>query len=215
MNTTFTRLTALAAATIMTIAACGSDENTSTTIAVAEDTPSTTVAVAEDTPSTTVAVDDTTHDTADHQPVTVAIGGVDYAFTNVPASTPAGTTLELQNTSETELHELVAFRLPDGDELPLVDLVQLPPDELRARLGAPATVVLQAPGSDQQIVAVGDGSLQEPGRYVLMCFIPTGVDPQVYLDAAAAANGAPPVVPGGPPHFVNGMYAELVVEPLN
>ncbi|HYN32983.1 MAG TPA: hypothetical protein VES40_10175 [Ilumatobacteraceae bacterium] len=198
MNTTFTRLTALAAATIMTITACGSDENTS----------SNTVAVADTT-------HDTTHDTTDHQPVTVAIGGVDYAFTNVPASTPAGTTLELQNTSEVELHELVAFRLPDSDELPLAELVQLPPDELTARLGAPVTVVLQAPGSDEQIVAVGDGSLQKPGRYVIMCFIPTGVDPQVYFDAAAASNGAPPAVPGGPPHFVNGMYAELVVEPLN
>ncbi len=194
MNTTFTRLTALAAATIMTMAACGSDENTS---------------------SNAVDVADTTHDTTDHQPVTVAIGGVDYAFTNVPASTPAGTTLELQNTSKAELHELVAFRLPDSDELPLGELVQLPPDELTARLGAPVTVVVQAPGSDQQVVAVGDGSLQQPGRYVIMCFIPTGVDPQVYLDAAAASNGAPPAVPGGPPHFVNGMYAELVVEPLN
>lgn len=196
MNTTLTRLTALAAATVMTIAACGSDENTS----------STTVAVADTT-------HDTTHDTTtDHQPVTVVIGGVDYAFTDVPTSTPAGTTLELQNTSEAELHELVAFRLPD-DEVPLAELVQLPPDELAARLGVPVTVVLQAPGSDQQIVAVGDGSLQEPGRYAIMCFIPSGVDPQVYLEAAAASNGAPPQVPGGPPHFVNGMYAELVVEP--
>lgn len=46
-----------------------------------------------------------------------------------------------------------------------------------------------------------------------MCFIPTGADPEKYLDAAAASSGEPPVVSGGPPHFVNGMYAELVVEP--
>jgi hypothetical protein len=115
--------------------------------------------------------------------------------------------------SATELHELVAFRLPDGDDVALAELVQLPADQLMARVGAPVTVALQAPGSDQQIVAVGDGSLQQAGRYVIMCFIPTGVEPQVYLDAAAASNGEPPVVPGGPPHFVNGMYAELLVEP--
>ncbi len=193
MNTTFTRLTAAAlAATIVTLAACGSDENTSP-----------------------ITVAETTHDTTGHEPVTVAIGGVDYGFTNVPASTPAGTTLELQNTSAIELHELVAFRRPDDDDLPLVELVQLPPDQLMERLGAPVTVVLQAPGSDEQIVAVGDGTLQDPGRYVVMCFIPTGVDPQVYLEAAAASEGEPPVVPGGPPHFVNGMYAELLVEPLS
>ena len=195
MNTTFTRTTAAAlTVTMLTLSACGSDENSS---------------------PTTVAVADATHDTTDHESATVTIGGVDFGFTDVPASVPAGTTLELQNTSTTELHELVAFRLPDGDDLPLDELVQLPPDQLTPRLGAPVTVVLQAPGSDQQIVAVGDGSLQEPGRYVIMCFIPTGVDPQVYLDAAAASNGEPPDVPGGPPHFVNGMHAELLVEPLD
>lgn len=201
----FTRLTAVAlAATLVSLAACGDDEDTTSTIA------STTVPTADTTPDTTH--DTTTHDTTHHEPASVTIGGVDFGFTNVPASVPAGTTLALQNTSKTELHELVAFRLPDGDDIPLVDLVKLPQDELNPRLGAPVTVMLQPPGSDQLIVAVGDGSLQEPGRYVIMCFIPTGVDPQVYLDAAAASNGEPPVVPGGPPHFVNGMYAELVVE---
>jgi hypothetical protein len=195
VNATFTRRTTAAlTATIVTLGACGSDENIS---------------------SSTAASAETTADTTDHERATVTIGGVDFGFTNVPASISAGTTLELQNTSATELHELVAFRLPDGDDVPIAELVELPPDELVPRLGAPATVVLQAPGSDQQILAVGDGSLQEPGRYVIMCFIPSGVDPQVYLDAAAASNGEPPVVDGGPPHFVNGMYAELLVEPLD
>jgi hypothetical protein len=62
-------------------------------------------------------------------------------------------------------------------------------------------------------VAVGDGTLTEPGRYVLMCFIPTGADPDEYLSAAAASEGeAPTGVAGGPPHVVNGMYAELHVD---
>ena len=74
-------------------------------------------------------------------------------------------------------------------------------------------VLLQPPGSDEQIVAVGDGTLTEAGRYVLMCFIPTGADPEEYLAAAAASEGeAPTGVAGGPPHFVNGMYAELQVD---
>ena len=99
------------------------------------------------------------------------------------------------------------------DDIELDDLVQLPADELGARLGAPVTVLLQPPGSDEQIVAVGDGTLTEPGRYVLMCFIPTGADPEEYLAAAAASEGeAPTGVAGGPPHFVNGMYAELQVD---
>lgn len=201
-----TRLTAVALAATISLAACGDDTDTSST-----DAP-TTVPTADTTQQPTDTTHDTTHDTAHDEPAAVTIGGVDFGFTNVPASAPAGTTLALQNTSSAELHELVAFRLPDGDDIPLVELVQLPAEELTPRLGAPVTVMLQPPGSDDLIMAVGDGSLQEPGRYVIMCFIPTGVDPQVYLDAAAASNGEPPVVPGGAPHFVNGMYAELTVE---
>jgi hypothetical protein len=45
-----------------------------------------------------------------------------------------------------------------------------------------------------------------------MCAIPTGVDPDVYLQAAAEAAGGPPEVEGGPPHFLHGMAAELIVE---
>ena len=42
--------------------------------------------------------------------------------------------------------------------------------------------------------------------------IPTGADPAVYLEAAAASDG-PPQVDGGPPHVAHGMFAELTVVP--
>ena len=57
----------------------------------------------------------------------------------------------------------------------------------------------------------GSSVLDRAGRYVVFCAIPTGADPEVYLAAAAEAEGGPPDVPGGPPHFVEGMVAELVV----
>lgn len=148
---------------------------------------------------------------ADHDDVRVVIDGVDYGFENVPASVPAGTRLGFHNASETELHELVAFRL--DTDAPVDELLGLPPAELEAALGAPATVILQSPGDAQAIVAVGDGTLVEPGRYVLMCFIPIGADPAEYMAAVAAAGGGKPEgVAGGPPHFTAGMVAELVVE---
>jgi hypothetical protein len=144
---------------------------------------------------------------------TVTIEAVDYGFNGVPSSVRAGTAVAFRNTAPAELHELVAFRLPDGDDIALDDLVRIPTDELRSRIGAPVMVLLQPPGSDEQIVAVGDGALTEPGRYVLMCFIPTGADPDEYLAATAASEDAAPTgVAGGPPHFVNGMYAELQVD---
>ena len=93
-------------------------------------------------------------------------------------------------------------------------LVELPDEELGAIFGEgpPDTVLLAAPGGEQ-VDAVGDGTLTEPGRYVLACFIPTGVDPDAYLNAPASEEG-PPQVPGadGPPHITHGMWAELVVE---
>ena len=38
-----------------------------------------------------------------------------------------------------------------------------------------AAVLLADPGGEQ-IAAIGDGVLSEPGRYLLLCAIPTGVD---------------------------------------
>jgi hypothetical protein len=192
MTTAITRLGAVAATTaIVALSACGSDAPTST---------------ADSSVPPSNSIDD-----ADDAAITIE--AVDYGFNGVPSSVRAGTAVAIRNAAPAELHELVAFRLPDGDDIALDDLVQLPPDELGSRLGAPAMVLLQPPGSDEQIVAVGDGTLTEPGRYVLMCFIPTGADPDEYLSAAAASEGeAPTGVAGGPPHVVNGMYAELHVD---
>lgn len=79
--------------------------------------------------------------------------------------------------------------------------------------GPPAIVQLATPaGSDEPIPAVGDGNLTEPGRYAMVCFIPQGVDPQAYMDAAESSGDGPPHVAGGPPRATLGMYAELAVE---
>ncbi len=135
----------------------------------------------------------------------------DFSFDGLPGTVPAGTRLTVINGAERELHELVAFRLPDDEDRSVADLARLSPPELMAALGEPATVLLAEPGGPT-IPAVGDGTLTEPGRYAVMCFIPTGIDPATYLEAAAASEDGPPDVGGGPPHFVHGMHAELTVE---
>jgi hypothetical protein len=142
---------------------------------------------------------------------TIEVSMVDFAFVGLPASVDAGTRLTVVNDAEEELHEVVAFRLPDDEDRPVDELAGLAPGELVQALGEPVTVLLAEPGGEQ-IPAVGDGTLAEPGRYALMCFIPTGVDPQEYLRVAAETEEGPPQVEGGPPHFVHGMYAELTVE---
>lgn len=137
---------------------------------------------------------------------------IDYAFVGLPDELAAGATLTIDNTSDSELHELVAVRLPDDEDRSAEELLQLPPEELAALFPGVATVLLQAPGSGETIVAEGDATLTDAGRYLVICAIPTGADPQEYLAAAAEAEGGPPQgVEGGPPHFVNGMWAELTV----
>lgn len=132
----------------------------------------------------------------------------DFDFAGLPDEVPVGTRLTVENTSDVELHELVAVRLPDGDERTVEEIVTAGLEELLSA-GPPAMVLLAPPGGEQ-IAAVGDGTLVDPGRYLLLCAIPTGADPAEYLEAAATSDG-PPQVDGGAPHVTNGMFAELTV----
>ena len=193
----------------LVMTACGGDDGDETesadqTTTEATETTETTEAADDDTPSTTAGA------AASDE---VEVVAVDYGYEGIPDTAPAGTKLTLTNESEVELHELVAFRLPDEEARPAEELMQLPEEELGALFGGPPGMVLVAPPAGApQIAAVGDGTLGEPGRYLVFCGIPTGADPQEYLAAAQASGGAPPEVEGGPPHFVRGMFAELTVE---
>lgn len=164
------------------------------------------------TAKTTTSMHDeqTTHAAGQSGPATYEVTLSDYSFSGLPESVAAGSKLSVSNAAATELHELVAFRLPDDETRTVEELVALPPAEIGATLGAPVTVLLAAPGGEQ-IAAVGDGTLSEPGRYAIICAIPTGVAPEVYLSAAAQSNGEPPQVDGGAPHMAHGMHTELTV----
>ncbi|MCD9625182.1 hypothetical protein [Rhabdothermincola salaria] len=161
-------------------------------------------------PAQPVAADETN---ADVGPTTVEVTLVDYGFEGLPDEVPAGTKLTVVNASDIEVHELVAILLPDGEERSAQELLALPEDEQTALLAgrAPATVLLAEPGGAPMIPAVGDGTLIEPGRYLITCFIPVGADPAEFMAAAAESQGGPPQVDGGPPHVTQGMYAELRV----
>lgn len=165
---------------------------------------------AEADSATTQATSATTAGTADG-PGEISVSAVDYAYEDLPASIAAGSELTLRNRSATELHELVAFELPDSETRAAAQLFELPREELERALGGPPVTVLLAPPGEAGFAAVGDATLTEPGRYVFACFVPTGADPQAYLEAAEASQGEPPQVAGGPPHFVRGMTADVTV----
>lgn len=146
---------------------------------------------------------------------TATAGGVlavvmdDFHYGELPSTVPAGTRIEVSNDSAEELHEFVAIRLDDADDRTPGEIVG---GDVGALLGntEPTTVLLAPPGSREQIAAIGDGTLAEPGRYLILCLIPTGADPDDYLAAAATSDG-PPRVDGGPPHIAHGMFAEITV----
>jgi hypothetical protein len=143
------------------------------------------------------------------EPGTVSISMRDFGYDDLPASVPAGTQITVTNASTTELHEFVVVRLADDDDRTAAEIVE---NDIESVLtsGPPTAVLIAPPGSDEQIPVVGDGTLADPGRYLVLCAIPTGADPDEYLAAAATSEG-PPQVEGGPPHFVHGMFAELTV----
>jgi hypothetical protein len=231
MNTrSLTRCAAALGIALASLAACGGDDDGSTASTdspVATSAAPITTAAAEPTTSAAATTDAATTTAAGPAPTTapatapatahaghdepiVRVGLVDYAFGGLPASVPVGTELQVTNGSTAELHELVAFRLPETEQRPVAELVALPPEEIEPLLGVP-TMVLIAPPGEEGFAVLGDGTLAEPGRYVIVCAIPVGADPQEFLDAAATSDG-PPQVAGGPPHFTQGMFAELMVE---
>jgi len=173
------------------IAACGDDSDDGDAVAAVE---SSTTTIADNPAS-----------------AAIEITAVDYRFEDLPAEAEAGAPLALRNRSAGEVHELVAMRLADDEDRAADELVALSQQELGALFAGPPAVVLVAPPGEDGLAAVGDGTLGEPGRYLVMCFIPTGADPAAYFDALEANPGQPPSVPGGPPHFTAGMYGEVTV----
>jgi plastocyanin len=140
---------------------------------------------------------------------TVTVHATDYAFGDLPAEVEAGTKFEFVNDSHHELHEFVAVRIPDGETRSAGQLAADPNLE-SLFTGPPAFVLLAAPGGEQ-IAAVGDGTVTEPGRYLVVCMIPTGADPEEFLAAAESEDGPPALENAGPPHIVQGMYGEFTV----
>lgn len=194
------RYAALCAAGLFALGltACGDDDDTAT-----DETPTTVDGAAA--PDETPEEDGDTEAPTDRGTVTVT--AVDWGFEGLPDSVPAGTKLSLSNEGE-EPHELVAMRIPDSETRPVSELVRLPEEELGAVFGEamPATVILSARGqTDTPGPVVGDGTLTEPGRYAIVCFLPVGAD-----DSILESEGPPES--DAPPHVSQGMFAELVVD---
>lgn len=188
----------------LVVAACNSDGETDDAV---DGGPGPT---ADDAVTTAQPPATSTTEPLDDRVVEVELA--DFAFEGLPGSVPAGTRLTITNSSDVELHKLSALPLPAGDDLLAEDLLTMPGDQLAEILRVrPATVPTAGPGGPQ-VEEVGDGTLTVPGRYLLICAVPVGLDPDDYLDQLQGDGRRPQVSGGGVPHFRLGMVSDLVVE---
>jgi plastocyanin len=187
-------------------AACGDDDDTTTddTTTDAEDTGG-----GEETDD---GGEDTGGEDTDGGETegAIAVTAVDYAFEGIPDTVESGATFTLTNEGE-ELHEMVAFLIPEGEDRSIEELVQLEDEELGEVFGGeptPEFVLMAEPGDEGTVVFPegAEATVTEAGRYGVVCFIPVGM-----TEMPSGEQEGPPEG-DGPPHAMEGMVAEFTVE---
>lgn len=144
---------------------------------------------------------------------TIEVTGQDYGFAGVPEAAVSGAELTFTNGSEAEFHEMVVFRIADGDERTLQELLELPEAESESLIEFQGVLVAMPGETGFNPEAEGTSiTLGEAGRYAILCFIPQGADPAVVAEAMANAEGGPPDLEDGMPHAFLGMASEFEVE---
>jgi uncharacterized cupredoxin-like copper-binding protein len=136
----------------------------------------------------------------------LTITGVEYAYQGVPASVKAGTVVSFTNGGK-EVHELIAIRRNDGVTTSVDELIAMPEAESDKLVTILPVVAIATPGESAPDPVV----LDKPGSYIFMCFIPVGTTAFPSEDPGASVDPSASVEPGGPPHFTQGMVAELTV----
>lgn len=129
----------------------------------------------------------------------VRVTAQDYHFEGLPASVPAGTSLEMYNAG-VEVHELLVVRKNDGVTETWEELLALPEEEAMAKVS-----ILGPLMAATEQLAEGTITLEQEGEYLAICFIPQGMTEMPDPDAD------PATLPDGLPHFMLGMVSEFVV----
>jgi plastocyanin len=161
----------------------------------------------------------TTDDSMDMEGLTLDVGGVEYAFTNLPTSVPAGTSLTFTNNGA-EVHEMVVVRIADGVTESLEEILAMEAEGRDPMAEGLVEIVgdmplFAAPGT----TAEGTRTLESEGRYVVLCFIPQGLTDMSVLEQLgpdANPEDMPPEVQAimaNPPHLALGMIQEFTVTP--
>lgn len=137
----------------------------------------------------------------------LTVTGVEYAFQGIPHTAPAGTVVTFANAGK-EVHQMIAARRNDGVTASLEELLAMPEAE-----SGKLVTILGGPVASPGETAADRIILDRPGTWFFVCFIPVGTTSLPSLAPGATPNEA--LMPEGPPHFLQGMVAELTVtEPV-
>jgi plastocyanin len=188
MRSRFIRRFAASCLLIGSLAACtGTTASPGTTSTTAPASPATSPGASPESPSTGN---------------TVTVTGVEYAYQGIPENATAGTVVTFVNGGQ-EVHEIVAVRRNEGVTITLEELLEKPEAELEqfvTFLGG----VQAGPGETAEQTI----TLDQPGDYIFLCFIPVGT---TELPSSAPGESPAASLPPGPPHVVQGMVAEFTV----
>lgn len=124
-----------------------------------------------------------------------AVTATDYAFEGLPEEMEAGTTsFELTNEGD-EVHEVLLFRKNEGVTASAEELLALPEEEAMQQIAMIGSPAFAPPGGEDYMVVD-----LEPGDYIAVCMIPTGMTSEEQPPPADA-----------PPHAMQGMVTEIIV----
>ena len=135
-------------------------------------------------------------------------------YSGVPDEVATGAEFTFTNDSQNEVHEIVMFRVADGETRSLEELLELPDEEIGA-ITEFKGVLVALPGTEGANPEGAGNSIamDEPGRYAILCFIPEGADPDAVAEAMKNPDAeGPPDMGDGTPHAFLGMVAEYEVK---
>lgn len=130
----------------------------------------------------------------------VDVAAKDYSYEGMPGDLDAGPAVVHLSNEGTELHEMLFVRVNDDVDDSTEDLLAMPEDEVMSKIEMKGAVFAMPGESAHSTVDL------DPGRYIVVCFIPVGLTPEA---AAAAETGG--AAPEGPPHFTQGMVHDITV----
>lgn len=130
---------------------------------------------------------------------TVEVTAVDHEFEGVDDTYPDGDYGFQMTNRGREAHEMAVIRVKDGETRSVEELLELP-DEEAEEITEYIGGTVACPGETAEALGVQ----MTAGRYVMLCFIPTGLTPEVPSSEDAFEEL-------GPPHFTEGMVSEIRV----